>query len=768
MSAKRLSRAARCRVAAPLGSAFLPLLVCLAVTVPGLVRAQCADYAGTFRFLGACDLPDQGNDVAVDGSLAYVVSGVVSAGCTGRLDVFDVSTVGQEGGTPNRIAGIALEGGPVTLAVLADRAYVGASGGELHVVDLSNPSVPVLRTTLYGEGIRDVGAAPGLLYAATAAGLDVYDLADPDSPRRIGTAPLAGPAKSLALSGDFAFVVWDAWGSGGSALSVVDVSEPADPVVRNTMWSASKAFTVAVSGARAFLGGGPRYGGEDGFIDRIDVSDPLHPRPAGSLEDLEHPVHGIAIREGALYASAADSWYHRGGLYVVDVSHAGDPFLVHMERLEFQAFGPCIADGIVYFCEHRSTGGLHFAVAPGDVRAKALGAFSSSSDIYSVDAQADFAYLTDSSPALRVVDLSDPRHPHLAGSVGTPSRGEAVEVQGNVAYVGYSMRALSVVNVSNPQAPQIIGSVPQASSVVDMIASGSWLYTIGWSGMWTIDISNPSSPVTRGHLTIDGDAIALQGAHLYLLGGYGFEVVDVTNPATPVRVGGLATEAGRALAVSGQHAFVVDWDGVEIIDITNPALPVAVGRIDGIENLDSIMGIVVQGDYGYLAGDRMLVFDIRDPVHPVALGGTETQEYSWPRDMVAGDEFVLVAGENLRVFPPQCPANGAGARLAWNPAPAVRVAPNPMRDQTRLELQLDSALPNGAAVAVRVRVLDVTGRPVARLADGAFESGSTYVLRWDGRRDRDGRAAPAGVYWLRVEIEGRESRTARIVKLPNG
>ena len=345
-----------------------------------------------------------------------------------------------------------------------------------------------------------------------------------------------------------------------------------------------------------------------------------------------------------------------------------------------------------------------------------------------------------------------------------PARGEVIEVHGSYAYVGYLMHAMSVVDISNPQLPRVVASVLQAYGVMDIAASGSWLYAVGWNGIWAIDVSNPLSPVVRGYLAVDGQAISVEGAHAYVLDGYNFHVMDITNPAAPALVGTLGTEAGRDLAVSGQHAFVVDWHGVQIIDVADPALPVEVGRIADVERLHA-RRISIQGDHAYLARDRVAVVDIRDPLNAIVIGETETQVGAWPRDVVAGEQFVLVAGENLRVFPRQCSSVDRAGLLVRNPALVLRVAPNPMLGETRLELNLDRALPAGAPIPVRVLVMDVAGRVVARLADRSIETG-THVVRWNGRRDSDGRAAPAGVYWLRVDAAGMAPRTARIVKLP--
>lgn len=744
------------------------LLACLVVVAPLIARAQCVDYAGTFRFLGSSDLLDYGKEVTVDGDRAFVVSGVPCGDCTGRLDVFDVSTVSPAGGAPNRLGGIELVGGPATLAVQGERAYVAGSAGQVHVIDVSVPSAPVLVTTLQDGEVRDIAAGGGLLITATGTGLDIFGLADPDAPTLIGSRRFAAGARSVALVDTLAFVVWGGFDTDGSALSIVDIAEPTQPVVLSTVWSMSKATTIAVSGGRAYLGGGFRYRDMDGFVDVIDVSDPRNPLPEGSVENLEFPLQGIAVNGDAVYATSADPWFFRGGFYVIDVSAPGKPVLVHTDRREARVFGPCVADGIVYFCEFRIDGGLRYAIAPGDVRPKALSTVTSSADIYAVDLVASLAYTTDAASSLRITDLTDPTHPQLLGSMTTPARAEAIEVQGSYAYLGYLMRSLGVVDVSDPHLPQTVTSVPQASGVLDLVASGTWLYTISSTGMWSIDISTPQSPVARGFLAIPGHAITVDGAHAYVLGGYGVSVVNIANPAAPVLVGALPTQAARDMDLSGHTLFVVDWLGVEVIDVLDPAHPVEVGRIEGqeLQSPGSVVGIRIRGDAAYLAGDRLEIVDIGDPLQPVVLGGSETRASAWPRDLAVGAQGVAVVGDDMAVFPLQCPRNDDPAQFVWEDGPSMRVAPNPMRNEAQVRLRLDAAAQGGARIPVRVWVMDVAGRRVACVCDGPLDAG-THLLRWDGRRECDGRPAPAGVYWVRVDAEGWASRVTRIVRLPS-
>ena len=88
---------------------------------------------------------------------------------------------------------------------------------------------------------------------------------------------------------------------------------------------------------------------------------------------------------------------------------------------------------------------------------------------------------------------------------------------------------------------------------------------------------------------------------------------------------------------------------------------------------------------------------------------------------------------------------------------ALSVAPNPGRGPLALSLESDRA------GVQRVRVSDLQGRTVSRLADGWSPAGRR-PLSWNGRDD-SGRRLPAGVYVVTLEVAGRVA-ARRVVLLP--
>jgi flagellar hook assembly protein FlgD len=76
------------------------------------------------------------------------------------------------------------------------------------------------------------------------------------------------------------------------------------------------------------------------------------------------------------------------------------------------------------------------------------------------------------------------------------------------------------------------------------------------------------------------------------------------------------------------------------------------------------------------------------------------------------------------------------------------VRPNPALGTATLRLDLPRA------ADADVRVFDASGRQVRTVLRGRLPAGS-HPLTWDGQLD-GGRAAGAGIYWIRARADGRE------------
>jgi len=141
-----------------------------------------------------------------------------------------------------------------------------------------------------------------------------------------------------------------------------------------------------------------------------------------------------------------------------------------------------------------------------------------------------------------------------------------------------------------------------------------------------------------------------------------------------------------------------------------------------------------------------------------ATGGTLIETLRQGGRVDAYVDCTLTAGATtvVSVFPVTPNTTGVGGEVAasaWLDPPA----PNPLRPGSA-PLTIRYAL--ARAGHVRVSVMDIAGRRVARLADIAHEAGAGLVA-WSGRDDR-GATLPSGVYLVVLETE-RGTSTRRVL-----
>jgi len=212
---------------------------------------------------------------------------------------------------------------------------------------------------------------------------------------------------------------------------------------------------------------------------------------------------------------------------------------------------------------------------------------SSGKGVYHSDIAGNYVYCaeTGGSPCyLRVLDVSDPSNPVLAGSSETelPSSSCTVATNGGVTMIGsgnnlnyYSTHNLSSITLKhteplggNTWKPEIVG----ANCYIIVEGEGFSIYgtyTTGLLGSYSIlGIENEFSGVTGSG----------NYAYISVGGSEGILILDCTNPGSPVHLGSYAhpdyTFLG-ALEASGHYLYSAashgTENGVAVIDITNPS-----------------------------------------------------------------------------------------------------------------------------------------------------------------------------------------------------
>ena len=219
---------------------------------------------------------------------------------------------------------------------------------------------------------------------------------------------------------------------------------------------------------------------------------------------------------------------------------------------------------------------------------KLIASFSTSRS-YGVYALGNYVYIADYAEGLKIIDVSDPSSPFLAGFYDTNGSSNGVYVLNNYAYVGDGSGGLKIIDVSDPTSPNQVG---------EYVSSGNYSY----------------------YVYVEGD-------YAYIANGsIGLEIVDISDKTNPIFVGIFDTYKAKDVAISDNYAYVADdTDGFKIIDISDKTNPVLTSSLDPAS---TVYGISYENNYIYLAdtGDKLKIIDVSDPVNPFLTGEVDLED----------------------------------------------------------------------------------------------------------------------------------------------
>lgn len=276
----------------------------------------------------------------------------------------------------------------------------------------------------------------------------------------------------------------------------------------------------------------------------------------------------------------------------------------------------------------------------------------------SVAVDGDYAYVADGEGGLRVVNISDPSSPTLAGSRDTPGIAYDVAVAGDFAFVADGTNGLVSVNIGNPSNPFIAATRNTPGTAYGVALSGDYAYVADNDSVQVIDISAPanytvfrmvgSAPLAGGN-AID---LCVVGNYLYVAAfGGGLQVFDITSATAPVWVATYATpDYAYEVTVVGDMAYVAVYEsGVEVVDVSDPTSPAYEGSLD---TPGQATAVSVSGDWLYV-GDNVSgvqVLDITNPAAPAWVDSCQTAGSARKIVIEGGYAFVAATVAGLEVL----------------------------------------------------------------------------------------------------------------------
>ncbi len=224
-----------------------------------------------------------------------------------------------------------------------------------------------------------------------------------------------------------------------------------------------------------------------------------------------------------------------------------------------------------------------------------------------------YAYVNDKGEKITIVDISDPVHPTIAGSLTLQPQApiQTIKIFGNLLFalpqVNYNsvppppniINGMYIVDISSPRSPRQISYSPNPAASPTVIVPGA--------------IPPPSYPVPPHYLDI---AVVDKYAYLPSGGPDGLLVLDISNPTSPKEINHVPEIQTNRILVSGHLLyFGIGMSAFGIADISNPAKPSMISRIAAFPR-----------DYSDFAAEDSFLYFLVNFVNP-AIEVVDASEY---------------------------------------------------------------------------------------------------------------------------------------------
>ena len=223
--------------------------------------------------------------------------------------------------------------------------------------------------------------------------------------------------------------------------------------------------------------------------------------------------------------------------------------------------------------------------------------------------------------------------PALVDITGTQD-GRKVKVLGNYAYIimAGGTPDFLIIDISNESSPVVVGSLTLNGNPLNIAVSGDYAYVASDSNteeLQIINVVNKTAPVlTRGFDvpgTANANGIFVNGATVYLAevsnGANGdFHIINVSNPASPIITRSVNTgNTSYDVVVSGNYAYIASSSNTQeliVINITNPATASIIGSYNASSNTNAIAINKIGSSVLLGQGSNMHVVNVTTPTSP--------------------------------------------------------------------------------------------------------------------------------------------------------
>ena len=539
------------------------------------------------------------------------------------------------------------------MVVSGSYSYAVDSEAGLQIFDLTQPESPVLVGTLDTPSVSKAIAVSGqyVYFGPHSPGLYdflIIDVEDPEIPTIVATLVLQDIPNGIAISGPHAFVATN----DDAGLQVINISDPHSPEVVAQVNTGGSFLAVTVVDNLAFVLNSI-FG-----LQIFDISDHLSPQLIGSLNS-GHNFLAMVVAENHLYVTTYDT------LRVVDITNPEDPQVIASQvfpRDDYinDSLGDLVLNDNLLFVGTRF-GGLEVVDISNPTELSIVGGFSMQDGNKRIATHENHAYIGGSfSEGFEVVDISNPLSPEMVGMSNGWNDPEEMVVAGDYLCVAASYSGFEVVDISDPQDPQIIGGVSTPEEAISVGVSGTHAYVGEIEGkLRIIDFSDPTTPEIVAYRSLSGEIreVIVQDDLVFLTREDGdmhaLIIYNITNPENPVYQGGLFLPplfgSGMCMDVEGDIVCVGQDARLYVIDISNPSSPFLAGTLN---DWGGFYDVVISGTHAnVIAGyGQFLVVDISNPENPVVEASTDLLNGGGELSISGNAAYVMTRGFGVQVL----------------------------------------------------------------------------------------------------------------------
>ncbi|MPY86762.1 MAG: hypothetical protein GEU99_02460 [Luteitalea sp.] len=561
--------------------------------------------------------------------------------------------------------------------------FIAAASALLAPPPASAAAQPVVADLF--SSARAVRVSGDIAYAASTAGLLIYDVSDRSNPRQLSQLFLERSGSfTLEISGHYAYVLSGEIVYEAALLRIIDISDPFAPrtVGEFSDLMESRVRAMRVTGTTLTLA-------EGNAVTLLDVSDATNPTKLASLPIIDEPeqIVSLALHDSTLFAAwvglGGDAL--TGGVTSVDISNPSAPTPISVFALE--------------------------------------GTPNSMTSV------GDMLYVGQTLTAVVTLDASDPANMVEVHRIDFPLTGEVdVYAEDNRLFTaadGQEYR-IGVFDISDPSSPLMLKETQLTCQVIGMD------YDAARSATLMPCVGTDGSGLSDYHLTQSGDFEAVASVFApevrdAKVTAFRTTLLAVSDGLLAVRsgeggrveiVGRLALEQGAyRIQVVGERAYVLTADNtvaanghVQIVDVSDPANMSVLGSL-ALSDLGAVYTskrFFVAGKTLYVAEpEGLIIYDASDPAALQRLGSYETPSVA---------ENVLVSGNRAYVNTLRWQDNFLHVDLY---VINVREPTRPKLEGQRLDLDAANFVSDMAVRHGRLFMLDAgQGNPIGVAGDG--------------------------------------------------